>query len=170
VCGKRLSTLPEYALLFVNLHVRDLVGFSAFDSSSALVLVAERVVLELTERAALEQIPDVQAKVAELRHLGFRIALDDIGAGYAGLNSFTLLDPDIVKFDTMLIRDLDNAPNKRRLVASMTRLCCDLGMQVVAEGIETAGERDALAELGCDLMQGFLFAHPADTIVTPLLT
>jgi EAL domain-containing protein (putative c-di-GMP-specific phosphodiesterase class I)/CheY-like chemotaxis protein len=169
VCGKRLIGLPEYALLFVNLHVRDLVGFADFERNSALVAVADRVVLELTERAALEQIPDVQAKVAELRHMGFRIALDDIGAGYAGLNSFTLLDPEIVKFDTMLIRDLDSSPNKRRLVSSMTRLCTDLGMQVVAEGIETEGERDALAELGCDLMQGFLFAHPADTIVAPQL-
>lgn len=169
LCGARLSSLPEYALLFVNLHVRDLIGFVDFARSSSLVPVAHRVVLELTERAALDQIPDIQAKVAELRQYGFRIALDDIGAGYAGLNSFTMLDPDIVKLDNLLIRDLDSAPTKRRLVASMTRLCSDLGMQVVAEGIETAAERDVLLELGCDLMQGFLFAHPADTLVAPMM-
>lgn len=169
LCGERLESLPDYALLFVNLHVRDLIGFAEFARSSSLVPVAHRVVLELTERAALDQIPDVQAKVADLRQFGFRIALDDIGAGYAGLNSFTMLDPDIVKLDTVLIRDLDSSPTKRRLIASMTRLCSDLGMQVVAEGIESEAERDVLVELGCDLMQGFLFAHPADTLVTPML-
>jgi EAL domain-containing protein (putative c-di-GMP-specific phosphodiesterase class I) len=169
LCSERLASLPEYALLFVNLHVSELVHAIDFERASALVPVAHRVVLELTERAALDQIPDVQAKVAELRSLGFRIALDDIGAGYAGLSSFTLLDPDIIKFDTMLVRDLDSSPTKRRLVSSMTRLCGDLGMQVVAEGIETKGERDTLAEVGCDLMQGYLFAHPSDTVVEPML-
>lgn len=168
LCSSRLESLPDYALLFVNLHVKDLIGFSAFERDSALMSVADRVVLELTERAALDQIPDMQMRVAELRQHGFRIALDNLGAGYAGLNSFTLLDPDIVKLDTVLVRDLDGSPTKRRLISSMTRLCGDLGIQVVAEGIETAGERDALADLGCDLMQGFLFAHPADTLVAPL--
>lgn len=167
LCGERLASLPPFALLFVNLHVQDLLHAPKLVQSSALVPVADRVVLELTERAALEQVHDMQAKVAQFRQAGFRIALDDIGAGYAGLNSFTLLDPDIVKLDNVLIRDLDGAPTKRRLVASMTKLCADLGMQVVAEGIETEREREVLVELGCDLMQGFLFAHPADTLVTP---
>jgi EAL domain-containing protein (putative c-di-GMP-specific phosphodiesterase class I) len=147
--------------------MKDLANADRFDRASALTPFADRVVLEITERAALEQIPDVQAKVVQLRRLGFRFALDDIGAGYAGLNSLTLIDPDIVKFDTMLIRDVDSAPAKRRLIASMTRLCTDLGMQVVAEGIESTAERDVLVDLGCDLMQGFLFAHPEDTLVTP---
>lgn len=168
LCSERLSTLPEYALLFVNLHVKDLIGFAEFERDSALMPNAHRVVLELTERAALDQIPEVQARMAELRQRGFRIALDNIGSGYAGLNSFTLLDPDIVKLDNVLVRDLDASPTKRRLVSSMTRLCNDLGMQVVAEGIETAAERDVLADLGCDLMQGFLFARPADTLVQPV--
>ena len=169
-CSERLTTLPEYALLFVNLHVKDLVGFTNFSRTSALVSVADRVVLELTERAALDQIPNVQSRVAELRQHGFRIALDNIGAGYAGLNSFTLLDPDIVKLDTELVRALDSSPTKRRLVSSMTHLCSDLGMQVVAEGIETTAERDVLVDIGCDLMQGYLFARPADTLVAPILT
>ena len=169
LCAEQLVSLPPYALLFVNLHVSDLTYAAQFEKVSALVPMAGRVVLELTERAALEQIPDAQNRIAQLRTHGFRIALDDIGAGYAGLNSFTLLDPDIVKLDTTLIRDLDASPIKRRLVASMTKLCSDLGMQVVAEGIESYAERDTLAELGCDLMQGFLFAHPADTLIEPIL-
>jgi EAL domain-containing protein (putative c-di-GMP-specific phosphodiesterase class I) len=169
LCAERLDTLPKYALLFVNLHVSDLGTKWLLEDQSALVPHAGRVVLELTERTALEQVPDMQGRIASLRDCGFRIALDDIGSGYAGLNSFTMLDPDIVKLDPVLVRDVDTSPIKRRLVASMTKLCGDLGMQVVAEGIETVGERDALIELGCDLMQGFYFAHPADTLVSPLL-
>lgn len=170
LCGARLATLPPFALLFVNQHVQDLTCAPKLVESSALVPLADRVVLELTERAALEQVKDMQAKVALYRQVGFRIALDDIGAGYAGLNSFTLLVPDIVKLDDVLVRDVDGAPTKRRLVASMTKLCADLGMQVVAEGIETEREREVLVDLGCDLMQGFLFAHPADTLVTPIFS
>lgn len=167
LCQERLPSLPPFALLFVNLHVKDLLFTDRLVEHSALLPGADRVVLELTERAALEQVPEMQNKVAQLRQAGFRIALDDIGAGYAGLNSFTLLDPDIVKLDHVLVRDLDTAPTKRRLVSSMTKLCADLGMQVVAEGIETERERNVLVDLGCDLMQGFLFAHPVDTLVAP---
>jgi EAL domain-containing protein (putative c-di-GMP-specific phosphodiesterase class I) len=167
LCAARLNQLPEYALLFVNLHVKDFLLVDEFERFSALVPLAGRVVLELTERAALEQIPDLSNRMVRLRNYGFRFALDDVGAGYAGLNSFTLLDPDIVKLDTVLVRDVDGSPIKRRLVSSMTKLCTDLGMQVVAEGVETKGERDCLFELGCDLMQGFLFAHPSDTLRSP---
>lgn len=167
LCSERLTSLPAFALLFVNLHVKDLLSTDQLVDRSALVPSADRVVLELTERAALEQVPEIQHKITQLRQVGFRIALDDIGAGYAGLNSFTLLDPDIVKLDPVLVRDVDAAPTKRRLVSSMARLCADLGMQVVAEGIESERERDVLVDLGCDLMQGFLFAHPTDTLVAP---
>jgi EAL domain-containing protein (putative c-di-GMP-specific phosphodiesterase class I) len=93
--------------------------------------------------------------------MGYRIALDDLGAGYAGLSCFSALEPDIVKFDMSLIRDIDVLPRKRALVESMIRVCQrDLGMQVVCEGIETLGERDVLTELEASLFQGYLFARP----------
>jgi EAL domain-containing protein (putative c-di-GMP-specific phosphodiesterase class I)/CheY-like chemotaxis protein len=169
LCAKRIASLPPYVLLFVNMDPTDFLNVETMDQHSALVPHAERVVFEVTERAALEQIPDLRPRVSILRQYGFRMALDDIGAGYAGLSSFTLLDPDIVKLDNVLVHDVDSSPTKKRLVASMTRLCGDLGMQVVAEGVETAAERDVLAELGCDIMQGYLFAYPTETLVTPLL-
>src|SRR5512133_951302 len=168
LCGERLGTLPPLALLLVNLHVQDLTYASKLVETSALVPVADRVVLELTERAALEQVHDMQSKVAMYRQAGFRIALDDIGAGYAGLNSFTLLDPDIVKLDNVLVRDVDGAPTKRRLVASMPKLCADLGMHVVAEGIEAEREREVLVGLGCDVVPGLLCALPAGTLVAAI--
>ncbi len=70
------------------------------------------------------------------------------------------MDPQFAKLDVSLIRDIDKDRTKQRLVRSMTALCTDLGITTVAEGIETAAERDAAIELGCDLLQGFQFAKP----------
>ena len=93
--------------------------------------------------------------------MGFQIAIDDLGAGYAGLTSFALLEPEIVKLDMTLVRDVHKQSTKQKLIRSMTALCKDMGMMVVGEGVENAEERDALVELGCDLLQGYLFAKPA---------
>ncbi len=167
LCGQRLGELPEYALLFVNLHINELTNMDHLEHHSPLLGQAGRIVLELTERAKLEQIPDLHPRILRLRDCGFRIALDDIGAGYAGLSSFTLLDPDIVKLDMTLVRDVDSSQTKRRLLSSMLHLCDDLGMQVVAEGVETERERSTLCAMGCDLMQGFLFASPTEALKAP---
>jgi EAL domain-containing protein (putative c-di-GMP-specific phosphodiesterase class I) len=148
------------AALFLNLHPLDLADESLFDSLSPLTRLAERVVLEVTERAAIEQVDGVERRVSRLRERGFRIAVDDLGAGYAGLSSFALLEPEIVKLDVSLLRDIDQSPVKQKLVASMTALCKDMGFLVVAEGIETSAERDCVVALGCDLLQGYLFARP----------
>jgi len=148
------------ATLFVNLHPEDLLDPELGATSSGLATIADRVVLEVTERASLDNVANLRSRVRELRELGFRIAIDDLGAGYAGLTSFALLEPDIVKLDMGLVRGVDSNPVKRKLVASMTTLCKDMGLLVVAEGIETTSERDVLIELGCDLLQGFLFARP----------
>jgi EAL domain-containing protein (putative c-di-GMP-specific phosphodiesterase class I) len=92
--------------------------------------------------------------------MGFRIAIDDLGAGYAGLTSFATLEPEFVKLDMSLVRDVDRNPTKEKLIRSMTSLCKDLGMMVVAEGVETLAEREVLERLGCDLLQGYLLAKP----------
>jgi EAL domain-containing protein (putative c-di-GMP-specific phosphodiesterase class I) len=146
--------------LFLNLHPLDLADPELFEKTSALSHLAHRVVLEVTERAAIEEVEGVERRVNQLREHGFRIAVDDLGAGYAGLSSFALLEPEIVKLDVSLLRDIDQSPVKQKLVASMTALCKDMGFLVVAEGIETAAERDCVVALGCDLLQGYLFARP----------
>jgi EAL domain-containing protein (putative c-di-GMP-specific phosphodiesterase class I) len=92
--------------------------------------------------------------------MGFRIAVDDLGAGYAGLTSFAMLEPELVKLDMTLVRDIDRSPTKQKLVRSVAGLCKELGMMVVGEGVETAAERDVLISCGCDLLQGYLFAKP----------
>lgn len=146
--------------LFVNLHPQDLGDPHLLDPGSALGGIATRVVLEITERSSLGDGNEVTSAVRRLRDLGFRIAIDDLGAGYAGLSSFALLEPDVAKLDMTLVRDIDTSAVKRKLVASMTALCKDMGMLIVAEGVETAAERDVLVEIGCDLLQGYLFARP----------
>jgi EAL domain-containing protein (putative c-di-GMP-specific phosphodiesterase class I) len=119
------------------------------------------VILEVTERSSFARVPELRDRIKVLRELGYRIAVDDLGAGYAGLTSFAALEPEVVKLDMALVRGVDHEPIKRRLVGSMARLCRELGILVVAEGVETPAERDVLVDLGCDLLQGYLFGRPA---------
>ncbi|MGZ3440158.1 MAG: EAL domain-containing protein, partial [Polyangia bacterium] len=153
-------------LLFVNLHADDLNDDELFTPTAPLSHLAHRVVLEITERASLDGVKNVRERVDALRALGFRIALDDLGAGYAGLTSFAQLRPDFAKLDMSLVRDIDRDTTRQRVVGTMTRLCRDLGVLVVAEGIETVAERDTLLGLGCDLLQGHLFARPGPAFPT----
>jgi len=153
-------------LLYVNLHPEDLRDPALLDAGAPLSRLAPRVVLEITERASLDRIPDVVARVAALRRLGFRIAVDDLGAGYAGLSSFAHLEPEIVKLDMSLIRGVDGHRTRQRVIRSVVELCRDLGTRVVAEGVETPAERATVLELRCDLVQGYLFARPAPPFPT----
>ncbi|HVY44961.1 MAG TPA: EAL domain-containing protein [Minicystis sp.] len=152
--------VAKHFSLFVNLHSLDLMDELLTSPSAPLSAVAPRVVLEITERAALHDLDEVKAKMKDLRAMGYRIALDDLGAGYAGLTSFAMLEPEIVKLDMALVRDIHKTPVKRKLVASVTQLSRDLGIQVVGEGVEVPEERDVLVDLGCDLLQGYLFGRP----------
>ncbi len=166
--GRRVRTLsaeafaaaPADVLMFVNLHTYDLLDTDLYDAAAPLSSLAERVVLEVTERASLDHVPDIAARVAQLRKKGFRIAIDDLGAGYAGLSSFVALEPEFVKLDMSLIRDVHRSAIRQRVVGSLTGMCNDLGMRVIAEGIETSDERDAVRALRCELLQGYHFARP----------
>jgi EAL domain-containing protein (putative c-di-GMP-specific phosphodiesterase class I) len=155
-----VTRMPKGAMLFVNLHTHDLLDDELFGTDRPLARIANQVVLEITERASLHHIRDVQSRIAKLREMGFRIAVDDLGAGYAGLTSFAQLEPEVVKLDMSLVRNVHKQPTKQTLVRTMISMCHELGMQVVAEGIETPEERDVIIECGCDLMQGYLFAKP----------
>jgi len=155
-----MPSAPPSSMLFVNLHSSDLNDDELTSPTSPLASLARRAVLEITERSSLEHVKDLRSRIARLREMGFRIAIDDLGAGYAGLTSFMQLEPDFVKLDMSLVRDVHKNKIKQRLVRSMTALCKDLGIAVVAEGIETPEERDLIVEMGCPLLQGYLFAKP----------
>jgi EAL domain-containing protein (putative c-di-GMP-specific phosphodiesterase class I) len=146
--------------LYANIHPHDLLDECLYDPAAPLSRIASRVVLEVTERASLDSVPALKEKLAKLRRLGYRIALDDLGAGYAGLASFALLEPEVVKIDVALVRDVHRSATRRRLIASLLGACRDLNASCIAEGVQLPGERDALADLGCELFQGFLFARP----------
>jgi EAL domain-containing protein (putative c-di-GMP-specific phosphodiesterase class I) len=155
-----LRHTPPSALLFINLHPQDLLDPELRRADGPLAAQASRIVLEVTERASLDGITQLKSRLAALRELGFRIAVDDLGAGYAGLTSFALLEPEIVKLDMTLTRQIESSSVKQKLVGSFSRLCRDMGRTIVAEGVETVAERDTLTSLGCDLLQGHLFGRP----------
>jgi EAL domain-containing protein (putative c-di-GMP-specific phosphodiesterase class I)/CheY-like chemotaxis protein len=155
-----LAEMSE-ATFFVNVHPEDLTDDGLFAADEPLTPHARRVVLEVTERASSEHIRDLRERVGRLRAIGFRIALDDLGAGYAGLTSFTQLEPEFVKLDMDLIRDIHKQEMKRKIVRSIVELCHDMGKLVVAEGVEVVEEQRVLIDLECDLLQGFLLARPS---------
>ncbi|RYZ67773.1 MAG: EAL domain-containing protein, partial [Proteobacteria bacterium] len=152
---------PVEHTFFVNLHAADLADPLLYEETSDLTHHASQVVLEITERASLETIADVEGRLSALRERGFRIAVDDLGSGYAGLNYFARISPDIVKIDMGLIRGVDTDPVRQRIVASMCTLSSDLGILAVAEGIETEAELECVTELGANLIQGYLTGKPA---------
>ncbi|HYQ44822.1 MAG TPA: EAL domain-containing response regulator [Polyangiaceae bacterium] len=168
---RRLTALDlaatQHAVMFVNLHPADLGDESLYEVTSPLTPFAHRVVLEITERASLEHIANLRDRVARLRALGFRIALDDLGAGYAGLTSFTQLEPEFVKLDMELIRDIHQNDMKRKIVRSMVELCHDMGKSIIAEGVEIVEEMQALVDLKCDLLQGYLLGRPGRAALVP---
>jgi EAL domain-containing protein (putative c-di-GMP-specific phosphodiesterase class I) len=160
---------PPDTILFVNLHPAELEDDALVDPAAALCAFSSRVVFDITERRSLDGLPDVQKRVADLRQLGFRIAMDDLGAGYAGLASLGRLEPDVVKLDASLVRGVDQSTRKQSLLRSIVNVCeRQLGMYVVCEGVEQEAERDALVSLGASLLQGYLFGRPHDQFRTPL--
>ena len=155
-----MAQAPDDTVFFLNILPLDLLDDDLYDATSPIGKFAGRVILEMTERADLAKVKDVLPRVQRLRAMGFRIAVDDLGAGYAGLSSFAVLEPEFTKLDMSLVRGAGSSPVKQRVVGSMVGLCRDLGSRVVAEGIETAEDRDVLSKLGCELMQGYFFAKP----------
>jgi EAL domain-containing protein (putative c-di-GMP-specific phosphodiesterase class I) len=93
--------------------------------------------------------------------MGYRIAVDDLGAGCAGLSYLARISPDVVKIDTSLVRGSDVDPVRQRVVSAICRLARDLDVLIVAEGIETEPELGCIRDLGADLVQGYLIAPPA---------
>ncbi len=168
--GERAREFPSSALVFVNVHPADLADPALYDPREPLSRMAPRVVLEITERTSLDDVDDLRGRIQRLRALGFRIAVDDLGAGYAGLASIGQLEPDVVKLDMALIRGIDGDARKARLVGALISACRrDLSIEVVAEGIETEGEERALLALGARMLQGYRFGRPRPEIVDPFL-
>lgn len=154
------QSIPFAGFLFVNVDVRELSDPTLRSPDGPLARLASRVILEITERTSIDRLSGMQSLIAELREIGYRIAIDDLGAGYAGLASFAQIVPEIVKIDRSLIQDIDTNPVQQKLVRAMASVAHDLGCLVVGEGVETETERQILRDLGCDLLQGYLLGRP----------
>ena len=127
----------------------------------------DRIIFEFTENEKLDTA-HVLNILRTYKEIGFKTAIDDFGAGYAGLGLLTKLQPDIVKLDMELVRGIDQEPVKRTVVEHTVRMLVDLGITPLCEGVETAAEADILAEIGVDLLQGYHFARPGfETLPVP---
>ena len=119
-----------------------------------------RLCLEITESALLGDIDAALMRLYQLRDLGIRLALDDFGTGYSALSYLREVPVEIIKIDRTFVARLDTNARDRAIVAGMIELAHALDLVVIAEGVEDASQADALAALGCDLAQGYLFARP----------
>jgi EAL domain-containing protein (putative c-di-GMP-specific phosphodiesterase class I) len=165
--AESFATADDQALLFVNLHPADLADPGLVSEASPFAAMADRVVFEITERASMDSVDGAYESVAELRRMGFRIAIDDLGAGYAGLTSVAAIQPHFAKLDASIVRGVERSRVKQKIIGSLTSLCNELSIIVVAEGVETADERDVLVDLGCELLQGYFFGRPERTFASP---
>ncbi|GHA79294.1 sensor domain-containing phosphodiesterase [Cognatilysobacter bugurensis] len=153
-----LAQLPPHAFLSINASPCTIADPRFID---AIVGVAsERIVVEITEHAVVEDYAPLVDAVARVRRAGVRIAIDDVGAGYASLRHVLWVAPDIVKLDMSLTRGIDVDPVKQALASGLMAFAARTQFMVVAEGVETAAEADALREVGVRFGQGYLFARP----------
>jgi len=125
------------------------------------------IIFEFTEEERLDAA-HITHILRSYRAMGFRTAIDDFGSGYAGLGLLSQFQPDIVKLDMDLIRAIDRDPARRTIVSHTLAMLKDLGIAAVCEGVETAGEFEALRDLGVTLMQGYYFARPTLAGLTPV--
>ncbi len=147
--------------VFVNLHPSEFRAELLLREDEPLLPFAPRIVWEVTERAQISlREEDVTSTVAQLRAMGYRVAIDDLGEGYAGLSLLVSLAPDVAKIDMSLVRGLEQSHMKRALVSSLVSVCHRARTLVVAEGVETEVQAALLSEMGCDLLQGYWFARP----------
>lgn len=120
----------------------------------------QRIMFEFTENERMTDVAHVQRIITDYRQRGFLTALDDFGAGYAGLGLLARFQPDLIKLDMELIRGIAESPARQAIVSGVISIARALRVAVIAEGIETPEELAALREAGITLFQGYLFARP----------
>jgi EAL domain-containing protein (putative c-di-GMP-specific phosphodiesterase class I) len=158
--------LPTSCLLFVNAPAMDRWpdwGTSHRDHALPDHFPWDRCVVEVSERTPISNLPAVSEVRSQSRQSGVRFALDDVGAGYAGLAALALLEPDYVKVDATFIRRCDIDAGRQAVVVALVQYARRTGAWVIAEGVETPGELEAVRAMGVDYVQGYLIARPAES-------
>lgn len=165
IAGRSFARLAHNTRLFLNISPMSLMAPEALiiarDLLSLYQLDASRVVLELSEQYQTEDVGQLADALATFKELGFKVAVDDLGSGYAGLKTWSQLKPDYVKIDRHFISGIDEDPIKREFVRSILAMASEVRSRVIAEGIETFGEAQLIRELGVRYVQGFLFGKPS---------
>ena len=123
-------------------------------------LSADRVMIEFTEEAAMAEIADLGQLVDDIHSQGLRLAIDDFGIGYSSLGRLSRLRPSMIKIDRSFVKDLPGDRDAGVLVETMITMAQKLGIQCLAEGIETEAQLKFLREIGCPLGQGYLYSRP----------
>lgn len=126
----------------------------------------DRILFEVTEAERVDDVAHLRRILTEYKRQGFTTAIDDFGAGFSGLNLLADYQPDFVKIDMQLTRGIDADRIRRTIVGSILAVCREIGVNAIAEGVETEAEGRTLREMGIDLLQGYFFAKPSFEAVT----
>jgi EAL domain-containing protein (putative c-di-GMP-specific phosphodiesterase class I) len=153
---------------FVSINFMPNAVYQAATCIRATLAAAQRVsfpttrlLFEITENEQVVDKDHLKSILDEYKRQGFKTAIDDFGSGYSGLNLLAEFQPDIIKLDMALLRDIDTDPVRQAIVHGIVGVCKVLNIQIIAEGIESHGELDFLRSLEVHLYQGYLFARPA---------
>mgnify|MGYP000850459691 CR=1 FL=1 len=153
-----IDMLPGQAYLSLNMSPEIILSGALTQALDGVPL--ERIVLEVTEHASVQDYQGIADRLLPFRRLGLRLAVDDAGAGYASFRHILKLQPDVIKLDRSLIERIDVDLGSRALAAAVVRFCEETCCKVVAEGVETPAEFATLRELKVDKAQGYLFGRP----------
>lgn len=157
-----MHQLPDHVRLFMNLHPDELADPAGLTARlQPLAPWAKRIILEITERSRLQGLDSWEKSVEAVTEMGFSVAVDDLGAGYSSLSVLAELQPSYIKVDMSIVRGVDHEPQKRRLVELLCRFAEATDALLVAEGVETPEEAEALRDIGAHLLQGYLFGRPS---------
>lgn len=161
-CHLNLNFLPQGLYLCA-----DSVS-AALEAAALNGFPVERIILEVTEGEVIDDQANFSARLNEFRRQGLSVAIDDFGAGYAGLNLLADFQPEQIKIDMTLVRGIERHGPRQAIVRAVIQVCADLGIDVIAEGVETLAEYLWFSEQGVRLFQGFLFARPGFKCLPPV--
>lgn len=177
----RVKAIETAGRLFGSEHLRLSINFlpnAVYEPAACIrtsLAAAEKVgfsrkqlMFEFTENEKMRDVKRVSAIIDAYRAFGFVTAIDDFGEGYSGLNLLAALQPDLVKIDMNLIRNIDNDRARHAIVNGIVTIAKALSLKLIAEGVETAGECSTLRDLGIQLFQGYFFAKPALRALPPV--
>jgi EAL domain-containing protein (putative c-di-GMP-specific phosphodiesterase class I) len=153
-CHLNLNFLPQG--LYVSVDSID----TTLDAAARNGIPNGRIILEVTEGEVIADHVHFAARLNEYRRMGLKIAIDDFGAGYSGLNLLADFQPDQIKIDMNLVRGIERNGPRQAIVRAIAQACADLGIDVIAEGVETEQEYLWFAEQGIRLFQGYFFGRP----------